>query len=260
MRQSLPAVFVSHGAPTLAIEPGPTHAFLKQLGEDLGTPRAVVCVSAHWEASAPTVSGAEQPATIHDFFGFPQRLYELHYPAPGDPALAGRIADLLGHAGLSVAVDTVRGLDHGAWVPLVLMFPSAGVPVVQLSVQTRLGPRHHLELGRALRPLREDGVLLLGSGSATHNLREYWGQAADAPAPAYVRDFEAWLCAAVEAGDETALVGYRDGAPSAARNHPTAEHFLPLLVAAGAGSSPRGRVLHRTIEHAVLSMAAFAWD
>src|SRR5687768_16572976 len=167
---SPPAVFVSHGAPTLAVEENDTTVFLKELGGRLGRPKAIVCVSAHWNTGEPAVSAAERPETIHDFGGFPQELYRIRYPAPGAPALAARVAELLDDAGVECAVSHERGLDHGAWVPLRLMFPEADVPVTQLSIQPRKDPRHHFKLGRALAPLREEGVLLLATGSVTHNL------------------------------------------------------------------------------------------
>jgi 4,5-DOPA dioxygenase extradiol len=255
----LPAVFVSHGAPSLALEPhDPSHAFLTRLGRDLGRPAAIVCVSAHWEAPRPTVGAAERPATIHDFYGFPAPLYEIRYPAPGAPALAARVASMLG---MPAALDAQRGLDHGAWVPLSLMYPGADVPVVQLSVQSRLDAAHHAALGRALASLREEGVLILGSGGATHDLRRVaWG-AGDDDVPADVRAFEGWLVAAVEGGRTDELIAWRERAPSPDSNHPTPEHFFPLFAPLGAAApGTKGRVLHRAFAYGALSMAAFAWD
>lgn len=260
MATAFPAVFVSHGAPTMFIEPGPTHEFLAGLGAQLGRPAAVVCVSAHWETGEPTVSAAARPATIHDFHGFPEELDRVTYPAAGDPKLAGRVVELLRGAGLPARSDPARGLDHGAWVPLGLMYPGADVPVVELSVQTRLGAPHHLEVGRALAPLRAAGVLVLGSGGATHNLREFFAGPADARVPPYVAAFEQWLCEGVVAGAQEALADYLAGGPEARRNHPTQEHVLPLFVPLGAAANPRGRVLHRAFDHGVLSLAAFSWD
>jgi 4,5-DOPA dioxygenase extradiol len=188
-------------------------------------------------------------------------LNEIRYPAPGDPALAARVAALLENAGFTAGVDRSRGLDHGAWVPLKLMHPAADIPVLQVSVQSGRGPDHHLGVGEALRPLREEGVLILGSGGATHNLREFGNHALDAAPADYAQTFENWLVECVLAGRRDALVDYRRQGPSAARNHPTAEHFLPLFVALGAaGEGARGRALHRAFNYGVLSMAAFAWD
>jgi len=260
----MPAVFVSHGAPTLAIEAHePTHAFLQQLGKALPmTPRAIVCISAHWESRQPTLSAGATPETIHDFYGFPEALYRIRYGAPGDPALASRIRDLLGADGLVAALDDHRGFDHGAWVPLSLAYPRADVPVLQLSVQSALDAAHHVALGRALAPLRDEGILILGSGGATHDLRRAsLGGRADPPVPADVRAFEAWLVEGIEAGATADLVAWEQRAPYARENHPTHEHFLPLFVPLGAApEGTRGRVLHRTFAYGALSMAAFAWD
>jgi len=258
----LPAVFVSHGAPTLAIESHePTHAFLKELGKTMA-PRAIVCISAHWEAREPTISAGQAPATIHDFYGFPEALYRIRYGAPGDPALAARVRDLLAGAGIAAELDDHRGLDHGAWVPLSLAWPRADVPVLQLSVQSALGAAHHAALGRALAPLRDEGILILGSGGATHDLRRAsLGGDTDPPVPPDVRAFEEWLVDGVEAGATADLVAWTERAPYARQNHPTPEHFLPLFVPLGAASDgTKGRVLHRTFAYGALSMAAFAWD
>jgi len=257
-----PAVFVSHGAPSLALEPAdPTYGFLAGLGRTLGKPHAVVCVSAHWEAARPSVGAAEHPSTIHDFSGFPAPLYDLRYAAPGDPAVASRVAAMLEAGALPATLDARRGLDHGAWVPLSLMYPEADVPVVQLSVQNHLDAAHHAALGRALAPLRDEGVLILGSGGATHDLRRLaWG-ASDDDVPADVRAFEGWLVAGVATGSTDELIAWRERAPSPASNHPTPEHFLPLFVPLGAaGPGTKGRVLHRAFAYGALSMAAFAWD
>jgi 4,5-DOPA dioxygenase extradiol len=257
----MPSVFVSHGAPTLFLEGGPTHAFLQGLAHSLPKPAAVLCVSAHWEAASPSLTTAPSPRTIHDFYGFPEELYHVRYPAPGSPALARRAAELLDVGGIATRLDPARGLDHGAWVPMGLAYPQADVPVVQLSVQTDRGPAHHLALGRALAPLREEGVLILGSGGATHNLPEMFSHAQDDRPEGYAAAFDEWLTAAVTGGREDALVAYRTEGPEGRRNHPTAEHYLPLLVPAGsAGAGGKGRVLHRAFTYGVLSMSAYAWD
>lgn len=258
---TMPSVFVSHGAPTLMIEDSPTRTFLAGLGKILARPRAVLCVSAHWETAHPILTGVAQPQTIHDFYGFPPALYEMRYPAPGDPELAREAAALLTDAGFEVEIDGSRGLDHGAWVPTMLAYPQADVPVVQLSVQPALDSKHHLAVGGALRTLREQGVLILGSGGATHNLREFRGRPIDAEPPEYVSAFDAWLEEAVTNDHEQALVNYEKQAPSARRNHPTTEHFLPLFVPMGARTAgARGRKLHEAFTYSVLSMAAYAWD
>ncbi len=255
---SMPSIFVSHGAPTLYLEAQPTRDFLMELGRALPRPRAVMCVSAHWTTAVPMVGMTSSPETIHDFYGFPDALYDVRYPAPGEPALAGRVRALLDAAGLACDGDGERGLDHGAWVPLGLMYPEADIPIVQLSVQPGLSPARHLAMGRALAPLRDEGVLLLASGSATHNLRDVRWVSPETPPPAYVAAFNAWLAREVLAGQTEALVEYLDQAPSARENHPSPEHYLPLLVACGMGG--RARLLHDGYTFGVLSMAAFAWE
>ncbi len=231
-----PVVFVSHGAPTLALEPGPARGALAALGASLPRPLSILVVSAHWGTAGPELDVSPHPQTIHDFYGFPQALYEMRYPAPGAPALAARAGELFAAAGL--ATKTVeRGLDHGAWVPLMLMFPDAGIPVAQLSVQAARGPGHHWRLGELLRPLREAGVLILASGSVTHNLGEFGRHRYDSEPPAWVSGFNDWLHGRLLAGEREALLDYRRLAPDAVRNHPTEEHLLPLFVAAGAATS-----------------------
>lgn len=256
MPQPFPVLFVSHGAPTLVIDPCPTRTFLSEVGQRLGKPKAVLCATAHWTAPTPMLSSTLKPGTIHDFWGFPDELYAIHYPAPGDADLAGRARELLSLAGIEAGMDPRRGLDHGTWVPLALMYPDADVPVVQLSVQPGTGPAHHLELGRALAPLREEGVLILGSGSLTHNLRDL--RAPGSAPQKYARDFAVWATQLAEAGRDAELAAYLERGPEAARNHPTAEHFLPLLVAMGAGGT--GRLVHDDIMFGVLSMGAFLWS
>src|SRR5512141_1025377 len=174
---TLPTLFLSHGSPMHAIEPGAAGRAWKTLGRTLPRPRAVLMVSAHWETAVPMLTGNPKPQTIHDFGGFPKELYALSYAAPGDPALAARAVALLKNAGITAGVDGCRGLDHGAWVPLRWMYPGHDVPVIQLSVQTELGAAHHLRLGRALAPLADEGVLIVGSGHTTHNLRDWMDNA-----------------------------------------------------------------------------------
>lgn len=257
MTQTLPSVFVSHGSPALVMEDHPARHFLAGLGGRIGRPAAILCVSAHWETAAPAVSGALRPETIHDFYGFPEALYRLRYPAPGAPDLAERAAGLLRGAGIDCTVDPGRGLDHGAWNPLLLIYPSADIPVTQLSVQPRAGAAPHVAAGRALAPLRREGVLILASGGAVHNLRQF---AVDRERPAeWATAFEAWLAERIEAGDEAALTDWREQAPYARAAHPSDEHFLPLFVAMGAGEGAPGRALHRSFAHGSLAMDAFAW-
>lgn len=252
-------IFLSHGAPTLPLEDVAARHFVQGLSRLTSRPRAILVVSAHWETPIPTVTAVAQNSTIHDFSGFPAELYRLDYPAPGDPELADRVADLLGSAGLPAAIDRQRGLDHGAWVPLMLAWPQADIPVVQLSVQSHLGPGHHLEVGRALAPLTTDDVLIIGSGSFTHELSSWRGHAGMAE-PEWVTQFADWFDAALIEGHTCDLLAYRHLAPHAVRNHPTEEHLLPLFVSLGA-AGPNARVhrLHASNTYGVLRMDAYAF-
>ncbi|MDP1966720.1 MAG: class III extradiol ring-cleavage dioxygenase [Reyranella sp.] len=252
---SMPTVFVSHGSPMLILGESPARAFLATLGRQLPRPTAIVAVSAHWDTDLPAVSLARRPDTIHDFYGFPDALYRLRYAAPGAPELAERVAKLTG-----AAHDLHRGLDHGAWVPAMLGWPEADIPIFQLSVQPDQNPAHHIALGRKLSALREEGVLVMGSGSATHNLRALVRGGVDSEPEPWAQEFDDWLAETVETGDEAALADYRAQAPNAVDAHPTDEHFLPLHVAYGAaGAGARGRALHRSFTLGNLSMASYAF-
>lgn len=255
-----PSLFISHGAPTVAIEPSPTRDFFSVLGERLGKPKAILVASAHWETPVPTVSLATQPATIHDFGGFPEELYRMTYPAPGAPELAERVAGLLEAAGVPTVRHPTRGLDHGAWIPLKLMYPDADIPVFQLSIQPRQSAADHWRLGEALRPLRDEGVLVIGSGTASHNLSELRAYGGATVPPEWVTSFDRWLTEAVTHGRKEDLLAYLQQAPHAARNHPTPDHILPLFVAAGAGQEHApGEVIHESFSWGILSMAAYAF-
>jgi len=255
--QPLPALFLSHGSPMLVFEDIPAHHFIAGLGREIERPQAILCISAHWETERPAVSAVAAPETIHDFYGFPDDLYKLQYPVPGAPRLARRVVELLDEAGIEGVVDPDRGLDHGAWNPLLLIYPQADVPVTQLSIQAQLDPVHHAKIGRALRPLRREGVLVLASGGAVHNLRQFHIDR-EQPAPWAVA-FDDWLADRIAAGDEEALLAYRQNRPDGRLAHPRDEHLLPLFVAMGAGGGVAGRPLHRSFAHGSLSMAAFAW-
>lgn len=255
----MPTVFVSHGAPTIVLPDSPIRPFFKGLGETLGRPRGIICVSAHWETSRPAVSTVAKPETVHDFKGFPADLYELTYPAPGAPGLAAHVSELLDASGLDCAVNKTRGLDSGAWVPLSMMYPDANIPVMQLSVQPELGAAHHVALGNAIQELRQQGNLILASGTAVHN-RDYFSPGGQ-DVPDWAKSFEDWVVEKALAADVQALTDYRIIHPAADLAHPTEEHFLPLLVALGAGSDAnQGHLLHRGFMDGALSMAAFAFD
>lgn len=250
-------IFVSHGSPTLIFDDVPARDFLMNLGKTSPRPKAILVASAHWETPAPRVTASLAPQTIHDFGGFPQVMYEQQYPAPGAPDIAERVRSLLAEAGIPATLDHARGLDHGAWVPLKLSWPEADIPVLQLSLQTHLGPAHHLKLGEALRPLTEEGVLILGSGSLTHDLRSVSWRGPNAE-PEWVKSFGDWVNRALAEGRIDDLVNYRRLAPNAARNHPTEEHFLPLFVTLGAASpGTRMELLHTSVTFSVLRMDAF---
>jgi 4,5-DOPA dioxygenase extradiol len=254
--QRAPALFVSHGAPTFALEPGLLGSQLTALGERLAAATAIVVVSPHWQTCGVRVSGAPRPATMHDFGGFAPALYTLSYPALGLPSLAAETAGLLIEQGFTAMVDGERGLDHGAWVPLRYLRPSADIPVLQVSMPHNLDVDSALRLGRALAPLRDRGVVVLGSGSLTHNLRE---ARPNRETEDYAKAFAAWARSAVLAGDTEALRTYRQHAPSALRAHPTDEHYLPLLVAAAAAGDDAARVIEGGVTYGVLSMDCYAW-
>lgn len=253
----LPTLFVSHGSPMLAIEPGVYGEAWKKLAASMPRPDAILMVSAHWNTRQPVLSAAAPPETIHDFGGFPPALYEIRYPAPGAPALAERVSALLTQAGIAHGIAPDRGLDHGAWVPLQQMYPDADIPVTQLSVQPGLDAEWHLQLGELLRPLRAENVLVIASGSLTHNLREFhFDEFNTDVADDYVHDFQRWMYGALTRNDRAALVDWQQQAPQARRAHPTTEHLLPLFVAYGAAAENPG--VERTLAN--YSGGALAMD
>ena len=261
MSKQQPSLYVPHGAPTFALRPGAAGAALVNLGATLERPRAIVIVSPHWDTVVPTVGTAERLETIHDFWGFPDELYAMRYPASGCPEAAAEVAAAIKAACLPVATDNTRGLDHGAWVPLRMMFPDAEIPVIPLSLQSRGGPQQAWRLGQALAPLAERGFLVIGSGSITHNLRDF--QAAwqlGGQTPAYVRPFADWIADRLATRDLPTLLDYRQQAPDAARAHPTDEHLLPLFVALGAaGEAHTVTRVHAGIDDYVIAMDAYAF-
>jgi 4,5-DOPA dioxygenase extradiol len=262
-----PALFISHGAPTLAIEPSRLGPALKQVGQGLQAPgegaaiRAVLMVSPHWQTRGVKVMTTAVPETVHDFGGFPSQLYSIQYPAKGHPELAAQTRVLLAQAGWPVSDEVRRGLDHGAWVPLLYLLPHAGLPVFQVSMPHDLTTASALALGRALAPLRAQGVMVVGSGSMTHNLYEF--RQSSAAAADYAIEFTHWVRQRVLANDLDALVDYRARAPQAERAHPSEEHFLPLLVALGAGVSATSgadvTVIDGGVDNGVLSMESYGW-
>jgi 4,5-DOPA dioxygenase extradiol len=258
MTARLPTVFLSHGSPMQAVGDSVATDAWAKLGRTLPRPAAVLIASAHWETSVPMLTGNPKPETIHDFGGFPPELYRLRYPAPGAPALAASAVTLLKAAGITAGINGCRGLDHGAWVPLLRMFPHADVPVAQISVQPGLGTAQHIALGRSLAPLADDGVLVIGSGHATHNLRDWMQHARRKEPLGYAAAFADWLHARLTAHDTDALIGYREHGPEAARAHPSEEHFLPLLVAWGA-ADPDARVERFVTGWETAALALDSW-
>ena len=262
MTQIQPSLFVPHGAPTFALNPGAAGAALVNMAGALPLPRAIVIVSAHWDTAVPTVGFAERPETIHDFWGFPDELYDIRYPATGCREASEEVVAALKAAGLPVATDAGRGLDHGAWVPLRLMFPDADVPVIPLSIQSRGGPQAAYQLGQALAPLAASGFLVIASGNVTHNLRDYQMAArSGGQTPTYVRHFTDWLADKLHTGEIDNLLDYRRQAPGAAQAHPSDEHLLPLYVALGAGGkNAEARRFHAGIDNFVIAMDAYSFS
>jgi 4,5-DOPA dioxygenase extradiol len=253
-------LFLSHGSPMLAVEDSPAGRFLDGLGASMPEPRAVVVVSAHFTTDRPMLGSHPQPHTVHDFGGFPEPLYAIRYPAPGDPALAADIAGRIAAAGLPVKVREGHGLDHGVWVPLRRMYPAADIPVVPLAVQPHADAAAHFRLGRALAGLEAEGALVIGSGGFVHNLGELAWDDAEAPMPEWAREFRDWMRERVLAGDIDGLLDWERRAPQARRAHPTTEHLLPLFVAFGAaGEGATARHLHDSHEYGSLALDAFAF-
>jgi 4,5-DOPA dioxygenase extradiol len=255
--QRFSSLFLSHGAPTLPLSDLPAREFLLKLGGDLPRPKAIIAVSPHWLTRERAVKSPARFSTWHDFHGFPEELYSLKYEPPGNARLGERVLELLGQAGLAAVASGDAQLDHGVWVPLLLMYPKADIPLVQVSA-TWDTPRDYHALGRALAPLAEEGVLLLGSGGFVHNLREaVMHDGHNAPAPEWARGFAGWTDARLREGDWDALFDYRRQAPQAAQAHPTEDHFLPLFFAGGGGGT--ATLLHDSFAHGSLSMAAYGF-
>ncbi len=253
---TMPSLFLSHGAPTLALEDSATGRWLDGLGAALPRPRAVLVASAHALAGVPHLGAGARPATLHDFAGFPTALDALRYPAPGAPDLVPQAAELLGAAGFEATRDAAMPFDHGIWVPLMRMYPAADLPVLALSISPRRDASWHYALGQALAPLRDAGVLIVGSGGFVHNLGALQWHEHDAPPAPWAQAFARWLTARVREGDTGAAQDWSARAPHASRAHPTPEHLLPLFVAWGAAGGS-GTPLHEAWEYGSLAMHAF---
>jgi 4,5-DOPA dioxygenase extradiol len=258
MSDRMPVLFVSHGAPTLPFDEVPARRFLIELARRVPRPKAILCISAHWEAAEPSLNAGATLETIHDFYGFPKSLYELTYEAPGAPELAERAAMLLREAGYAPHLDAERGRDHGAWVPMMLAWPAAEIPVIQLSLLRGKSTHAHVALGEALAPLRDEGILIIGSGGAVHNLRQVsWD---GGKVPRWAQEFQDWLDQQLGAGNVDALLAYRSMVDAAQMAHPTEDHLMPLYVALGAGLSDRSaEKLHGSFTHGSLSLASYGW-
>ena len=255
-----PTLFLSHGSPILAFEEHhPVHRFLREAAALWPRPRALLVVSAHWEEPTAALTGAAQPDTIHDYGpGFPYReMYVCRYPAHGAVETAARARDLLAKAGIGAALDAEHGFDHGCWAPLRLLYPEADIPVAQLSLAARESPAHHYRIGRALAPLRDEGVLLIGSGTMTHNQRDI-DRSGRRPTPEWARAFATWMEERLLARQDDDALDYRRRAPHAAYSHPTEEHLMPLFVPLGAatpGAAPAE--IHRCFTFSTQAMDSY---
>ena len=256
--QRMPVVFISHGAPDALLHAHDAVAQWAEIGRRCPKPAAILVISAHWEERTPTASLAEAPATIHDFSGFAPSLHAMTYPAPGAPALARQAVALLEQAGITGVLDPNRGLDHGAWVPLSALYPQANIPVTQLSLIKNGSPADHLALGKALAPLRQEGVLIMATGSITHNFG-WLKSSSDGSAPLpKAQAFNDWVTGQIMDRNVPALLAYR-AAPYGAEAHPTEEHFLPLFVALGAAGEDTPLGFHPNFAYGGLSMDAYLW-
>jgi 4,5-DOPA dioxygenase extradiol len=254
----MPVVFVSHGAPDALLKAPDAAACWREIGRQAPAPEAVLAVSAHWQARHATLSLAGAPQTLHDFSGFAPALHCMQYPAPGAPSLAERAVSLIAAAGLVADLHPDRGLDHGAWVPLSVMYPQANVPVAQLSLVRNGSAADHFALGRALAPLRDEGVLILASGAVTHNF-DWLDWRGEAEPLSRARAFSDWVGARLEASDIPALLDYR-ATRYGAEAHPSEEHFLPLFVALGAAEDGRPVRHQPRYTYGSLAMDAYVWQ
>ena len=258
------SLFISHGSPDLIFHDTVAKQFLERAAESFAPPKGIIIASAHFETERPAIVSDPAPEMIYDFGPIDRRLNEVVYPALGEPELAQRAANLLGNSGIECDLMSKRGYDHGTWVPLSLLYQNADIPIVQLSVQRHLPASHHYNIGKALRPLVDEEILVIGSGSMTHNLAEVFGPQGlkhdrQDQEIEWARVFAEWINVQIATGNIDDLLDYETKAPFARENHPTAEHFLPFMVALGASSNGQGERLHKSTEFAVLAMDAFAF-
>ncbi len=254
-----PVLFVPHGSPMFALQPGAAGAAMSAVAGRIGSPRSVVVISPHWETDLPTVGTSARLETIHDFGGFDPRLFEIQYPATGCPEVARQVVAALSIAGFKVQTDALRGLDHGAWVPLRQMFPDADVPVVPISLQHEGGPQYAYAVGQALAPLAAQGHLIMASGNITHNLRDWQMlRQSSQPTPDYVYQFSDWVHAQMMDRNTKSLLNYRSTQPAGLQAHPRDEHLLPLFTALGAaGPSAQPEAFYRGVSDQVIAMDGY---
>lgn len=253
-----PSLFVGHGAPDLVLSDIPARNFLQSLGSSLPVPRGIVVISAHWSTSSLQITKPAKLETIHDFSMWQASLYDIEYGAYGADWLNERVTDVLENAGQPVRIGSRPGLDHGAWAPLLLMYPDADIPVVQLSLQDKASPEQHFETGQALESLRQEGILILGSGGLVHNLRALKPEGS--PTDAWALEFDQWLFDMLDSRDSRSLFNYLQKAKHATMAHPSNEHLMPLFLSMGAGwSESRVKRIHQSFSYGNISMSAYAF-
>ncbi|WP_232479522.1 DODA-type extradiol aromatic ring-opening family dioxygenase [Shewanella marisflavi] len=268
----MPSLFVSHGSPMLALDDSDNAAFLAELGQVLPRPKAILVFSAHTDIGGKVrIASGDGPRTVHDFYGFPDALYRVNYPAPGAPKLAAEVAEILQTAGFEAELDEQLGWDHGLWTPLCRLYPEADIPLVLVSIDSRQGVSYHYRLGQAVKSLRTDGVLVLGSGGISHNLGELFRRPGDPQKVEKMQSFVNWIADKLSQGDLPALLDVERQAPNARFNHPSIEHLMPFYVALGAGHTDAADIstgkkatkpplrLHQSIELQILALDTYAW-
>jgi len=255
--QTLPGLFISHGSPMLALNPEQVGPALHRLSLNLPTPKAIVVMSAHWESQALEVNTGIRPETWHDFRGFPPALYEIRYPAPGEPQLAEAILKRLSDAGIDAHANNSRPRDHGVWMPLLHMFPNADIPVVEISLPIHMSAEQIYQIGQTLSALREQQVLLIGSGSITHNLSELSWHGESQDVPVWASTFRNHVVQKLTHQDYDAILDW-NSIPYVQRNHPTLEHFAPLFFAMGTGT--RFNIVHSSFSMGSLGMDIYRFD
>ena len=255
--QTLPGLFISHGSPMLALNPEQVGPALERLSLNLPRPQAIIIMSAHWESDDLEVSSAVRPETWHDFRGFPKELYDIRYPAPGNPELAEEVLHLLAESGISAHANSTRPRDHGVWMPLLHMYPDAEIPVIEISLPMNMTAQDIYKIGQSLLPLREKQILLIGSGSITHNLRKLSWDGKDSNVPVWASTFRNFVVNKLSHNDFDAVLDWQN-IPHVERNHPTLEHFAPLFFAMGTGN--RFSIVHSSFSMGALGMDIYRFD